>query len=114
MKRKQAVESARREFAEGDHTAAIKRLEGLEITHPLVAATLAELRQEAESVKRRLEMGPEEVNPAQIAALQRREATEYVNQARQKHAARDDPKRARPHRRCARPVRGPPRRHTAA
>ena len=87
----QAVESARREFAEGDHTAAIKRLEGLEITHPLVASTLAELRQEAESVKRRLEMGPEEVNPEQIAALQRREATEYVNQARQKHAARDDP-----------------------
>ena len=49
--------TARREFAEGDHTAAINRLKSLEATHPIVAATLAELRTEAAAVQRRIQTG---------------------------------------------------------
>ena len=48
-----AVDVARQEFADGDHTAAFERLERLG-EHPAVAATLAELRREAESIEHRL------------------------------------------------------------
>ena len=72
---RQAVATARREFAEGDHTAAIKRLEALQMTHPIVASTLADLRREAAATKRRLESEPGKASwsdspvPEQLAAV---------------------------------------------
>lgn len=87
----QAIEAARRAFAEGDHTAAIERLEPLEATHPAVAATLAELRAEAAAVKRQIEIAAEDLNPEQLAARQRREAHDYVARAREKQTEHDYP-----------------------
>ena len=50
-----AIEVARREFEEGDHTAAFERLEPLRATHLSVAETLAELRAKAAEFARGLE-----------------------------------------------------------
>ncbi len=58
---RQAVAQARREFDEGDHPAAIQRLEDLGSALPIVAATLAELRQE----KLRLEREAAEAGPSE-------------------------------------------------
>ena len=58
---RQAVEQARREFEEGDHTAAIKRLENLGSAHAIVTDTLAELRLE----KSRLEREAAETEPSE-------------------------------------------------
>ncbi len=54
-KARQAIEVARREFEEGDHTAAFERLEPLCATQPSVAETLAELRAKAAEIARGLE-----------------------------------------------------------
>ena len=54
-KARQAIEVARREFEEGDHTAAFECLEPLCATHPSVAETLAELRAKAAEFARGLE-----------------------------------------------------------
>ena len=52
---RQAIDVARREFEEGDHTAAFERLELLSATHPSVAEALAELRAKAAEFARGLE-----------------------------------------------------------
>ena len=57
---RQAVATARREFAAGDHTAAIKRLEDLDTAHPIVTSTLTELREEAAAVEGELRSGQAE------------------------------------------------------
>ena len=54
-KTRHAIELARREFEEGDHTAAFERLEPLRGTHPLVVETLAALRAKASEIARSLE-----------------------------------------------------------
>ena len=57
---RQAVATARREFAAGEHTAAIKRLEDLDTAHPIVTSTLAELREEAAAIEGQLRSGQAE------------------------------------------------------
>ena len=57
---RQAVATARREFAAGDHTAAIKRLEDLDTAHPIVTSTLTELREEAAAIEGPLRSGQAE------------------------------------------------------
>ena len=52
---RQAIDVARREFEEGDHTAVFERLELLSATHPSVAEALAELRAKAAELARGLE-----------------------------------------------------------
>ena len=54
---RQAVATARREFAAGNHTAAIKRLEDLDTAHPLVTSTLKELLEEAAAIEGQLQSG---------------------------------------------------------
>lgn len=54
-KTRHAIELARREFEEGDHTAAFERLEPLRGTHPLVVETLSALRAKAAEIARSLE-----------------------------------------------------------
>ena len=74
-KARQAIEVARREFEEGDHTAAFERLEPLCATQPSVAETLAELRAKAAEIARGLEsdaaaqQGSQEWVVAQQAAV---------------------------------------------
>ena len=89
---RQAVETARREFDAGDHTAAIQRLEPLEATHPMVAETLASLREQAAAVKLQIETGADELNPEQIAARRQQEADGFVERARQQQASQDYPR----------------------
>ena len=57
---RQAVTTARREFAAGEHTAAIKRLEDLDTAHPIVTSTLTELREEAAAIEGQLRSGQAE------------------------------------------------------
>lgn len=89
---RQAIEAARREFEDGDHTGAIERLEPLADTHPMVAETLTRLREQADAIKRQIEIGGEDLDPEQVAARRRREADAYVGRARQKQAKRDYPR----------------------
>ena len=51
---RQAVETARREFEAGDHTAAFTRLQDLRPRHPLAMKTLKELKKKAVEVERQL------------------------------------------------------------
>ena len=51
---RQAVETARREFEAGDHTAAFRRLQNLKPRHPLAMKTLKELKEKAVEVEQQL------------------------------------------------------------